>query len=143
MARITRLLVVANAGVDSEEVLDAIVTRAAEGAVHITLVAPAAVGAGPLSARRGATAEELERASRAATEERLQRAVRQLRAAGVSVDGVMAGELDVSGGGRGVWDPPGFDEVVVSCRPWLSFTRAVFENGSAGPPSAEPPGAAG
>jgi hypothetical protein len=113
--------------------------------VHVTLVAPDAVGAGPLSARRGASAEELERASRAATEERLRRAVRQLRAAGVSVDGVMAGELDVGGGGGGgdVWDPPGFDEVVVSCRPWLSLTRAVFERGSAGPRSDERPGAAG
>jgi hypothetical protein len=143
MARITRLLVVANVGVDSDEVLDAIVMRAAEGAVHVTLVAPAAVGAGPLSARRGASAEKLERASRAATQERLQRAVRQLRAAGVSVDGVMACELDASGGEGDVWDPRGFDEVVVSCRPWLSFTRAVFANGSAGSRSSAPPGAAG
>jgi len=132
MARITKLLVVANAGVDSDEVLDAIVMRAAEGAVHVTLVAPAAVGAGPLSARRGATAEELEAASRVATAERLQRAVAQLRAAGVSAEGVIAGDLDATGGVRDAWDPPGFDEVVVSCRPWLSFTRAAFESGSAG-----------
>ena len=132
MARITRLLVVANASIDSDEVLEAIVTRAGEGAVHVTLVAPAAVGAGPLSSRRGTTAEELARARRIATEERLQRAVARLRAAGVSVEGVMAGDLDTTGDAKDVWDPPAFDEVVVSCRPWLSFTRAVFESGPTG-----------
>lgn len=130
MARVTKLLVVANAGIDSDEVLDAIVMRAAEGAVHVTLVAPDAVGAGPLSSPRGTTAEELKGTRRIATEERLQRAVRQLRARGISVDGVMAGEFGVSA--RNEWDPPGFDEVVVSCRPWLSFTRDAFEADTAG-----------
>jgi hypothetical protein len=132
MARVTRLLVVANAGVDSEEVLDAIIMRAAEGAVHVTLVAPAAVGAGPLSARPGTSAQELDTASRDAIEP-LQRAVARLRAAGVPVEGVVAGDLDATGGGQPGWDPPRFDEVVVSCRPWLSFRRdALEESGSAG-----------
>lgn len=133
MARITRLLVVANPGIDSDEVLDAIVMRAAEGAVHVTLVAPAAVGVRPLASRRRDTAEELERARHIATAERLERAVQQLRAAGVSVEGMVGGDLVAIGDAQDVWDPSGFDEIVVSCRPWLSFTRAVFESDAAGP----------
>jgi hypothetical protein len=81
--------------------------------------------------RGGNAAEALDTASRVAIE-RLERAVARLDAAGVPVEGVIAGDLDATGGGQPGWDPPRFDEVVVSCRPWLLFTRAALESGSAG-----------
>jgi hypothetical protein len=53
----------------------------------------------------------------------LERAVAHLRDAGVQVEGVVGGRPD-SSGVTGTWDPARFDEVVVSCRPWLSLRRA-------------------
>jgi hypothetical protein len=122
MTRTMKLLVVANPGIDSEEVRDAIVQRASEGPVHITLVAPAAVGAGPLTAPPGTAADGIVQARQAATVRRLERAVSQLRDAGVQVESVVGGRPDASGVAD-TWDPARFDEVVVSCRPWLSLRR--------------------
>jgi hypothetical protein len=65
----------------------------------------------------------------------LDRAVAQLRDAGVDVEGVVGGRPD-AGGVRGTWDPARFDEVVVSCRPWLSLRRA---GGAWIPPEADRP----
>jgi hypothetical protein len=124
MPRTMKLLVVANRTIESEEVRDAIVGRAAAGPVHVTLVAPASMSAGPPRARRTAAAQRLERARRTATAQRLDRAVQQLRDAGVPVEGVVGGGLDPTVPVAGAWDPSGFDEIVVSCRPWLSCTRA-------------------
>jgi hypothetical protein len=138
MTRTMKLLVVANPGIDSDEVRDAIVTRAAEGPVHVTLVAPAAVGAGPLAAPPGTAADRVVQARHAATVKRLERAVAQLRAAGVDVEGVVGGRPDASGV-PGTWDPARFDEVVVSCRPWLSLRRA---GGAWIPPEADRPAGA-
>jgi hypothetical protein len=123
MTRTMKLLVVANPGIDSEEVRDAIVRRAAEGPVHVTLVAPAVVGAGPLTTPPGTAADQVVQARHAATVRRLERAVAQLRDAGVQVEGVVGGRPDASGA-AGAWDPASFDEVVVSCSPWLSLRRA-------------------
>ncbi len=132
MARIVKLLVVANRSIESEEVRDALVERAAAGPVHVTLVAPASVGAGAMCEPRTATGERLERARRMVTAERLERTVQQLRDAGVAVEGVVGGDPD-AGAGQDAWDPCRFDEVVVSCRPWLSFTSAACQPGPAGP----------
>lgn len=123
MTRTMKLLVVANPGIDSEEVRDAIVRRAAEGPVHVTLVAPAAVGAGPLTAPPGTAADRVVQARHAATLRRLERAVARLRDAGVQVEGVVGGRPN-AGDAPDTWDPARFDEVVVSCHPWLSLRRA-------------------
>jgi hypothetical protein len=121
-----RLLVVANRSIESEGVCDAIVERA--GPVDVTLVAPAFVG-GPPRAPRTATEEHLQRARRAATAERLERVVQQLRDAGVAVEGFVGG--DRAPAFDDAWHPSRFDEVVVSCRPWLSV-RAAPASGAAG-----------
>jgi hypothetical protein len=119
-----KLLVVANRTIESEEVRAAIVERAAAGPVHVTLVAPVSIGAGPPRVRRTATAQRLERARRTATAQRLERAVHHLREAGVPVEGIVGGDPDPMVSVAGACDPSGYDEVVVSCRPWLSCTRA-------------------
>jgi hypothetical protein len=128
-----RLLVVANYGIDSEAVCDAIVERAAAGPVHVTLVASASVGDGPLCVPRTAYGERVVRAHQREAAERMQRAVKRLRDAGVAVEGVVGGGSEASGFAQDVWDPSRFDEIVVSCRPWLSCQRAVSESGPAGP----------
>ena len=138
MARTMKLLVVANPGIDSEEVRDAILERAAEGPVHVTLVAPAVVGAGPLTAPPGTASDQVVQARHEATVRRLERAVRQLRDAGIDADGVIGGRPDASGV-FGTWDPARFDEVVVSCRPWLSLRRS---GGTWIPPDADRPAGA-
>jgi hypothetical protein len=132
MSGMVKMLIVANPSIESEEVRAAIVEHAAAGPVHVTLVEPAAVGAGPLCAPRvaddGGGVERLRRAS----VERLQRAVLQLRAAGVEVEGIVGGEFDALEAGQD-WDPTRFDEVVVSCVPWLSLRRAGSECACATP----------
>ena len=119
-----RLLVVANHGIDSEAVCDALVERAAAGPVQVTLVASASVGDGPLCVPRTEYGERMVRAHQTEAAERMQRAVKRLRDAGVAVEGVL-GAADASGLAQDVWDPSRFDEIVVSCRPWLSCQRAV------------------
>ena len=86
MSGIVKLLVVANPGVDSEEVRDPIVERAAAGPVHVTLVEPSAVGTVPLCVPHATGAGAVERTRRASATG-LQRAVAQLRDAGVAVEG--------------------------------------------------------
>jgi hypothetical protein len=49
----TKLLVVANRTIESEQVRDVIVGRAAAGPVQVMLVAPASSGAGLIRERRG------------------------------------------------------------------------------------------
>jgi hypothetical protein len=132
MPRTMKLLVVANRTMRSDEVRDAIVGRAAAGPVHVTLVAPASIGAAPAPARRTATVQGLERARRAATAQHLERAVAQLREAGVAVEGVVGDDRDPAVAGEFALDPSRFDEVVVSCRPWVSCVRPGGEPGSAG-----------
>jgi uncharacterized protein YgbK (DUF1537 family) len=127
-----KLLVVANRTIRSDEVRDAIVDRAAAGPVHVTLVAPASIGAAPAPARRTAMVQRLERARRTATAQHLERAVQQLREAGVAVEGVVGGDPDLTVAGQLALDPSRFDEVVVSCSPWVSCVRPRSELGPAG-----------
>jgi GABA permease len=100
----THLLVIANRTVESEEVREAIIGRAAGGPVHVTLVAPVSSGTGSARERRAATAE------------RVQRAVRQLTEAGVTVDGIV-GDSDPMVAVQDAWDPRRFDEVIVATLP--------------------------
>ena len=82
MSGIVKLLVVANPGTDSEEVRDAIIERAAAGAVHVMPVEPVT---GPLCVPHATGAGAVERTRRASAA-RVQRAVAQLRDAGVAVE---------------------------------------------------------
>jgi len=100
----TKLLVIANRTIDSDEIRNAIVDRAAAGPVQVTLVAPASSGTGPPSARRTATAQ------------RLEGAVQRLREAGVPVEGVV-GDPDPMVAVQDAWDPRRFDEVIVATLP--------------------------
>jgi hypothetical protein len=128
-----KLLVVANHGIDSEAVCDAILRRAVDGPVQVTLVASASVGDGPLCIPRTEYGERVVRAHRREDAERMQRAVQRLREADVAVEGVVSGDPDESGFAQDGWDPSSFDEIVVSCQPWLSCRRADSEPGPAGP----------
>jgi hypothetical protein len=100
----TKLLVIANRTVDSDEIRDAIVNRAVAGPVEITLVAPASSGVGSMRERR------------AATEQRLDRAVQGLREVGVPVEGVV-GDPDPMLAVQDTWDPRRYDEVIVATLP--------------------------
>jgi GABA permease len=100
----TKLLVVANRTIESEEIRDAIVRRAVTGPVQVMLVAPASSGAGSIRERRAATAQ------------RLDRAVQGLRDSGVSVEGVV-GDSDPLVAVQDAWDPRRFDEIIVATLP--------------------------
>jgi hypothetical protein len=100
----TKLLVIANRTVDSDEICDAIVSRAAAGPLQVTLVAPASAGPGSSRDRRAQTAE------------RLERAVQRLQEAGVPVEGVV-GDGDPMLAVQDAWDPRRFDEVIVATLP--------------------------
>jgi len=100
----TKLLVIANRTVDSDEIRDVILERAAANPVQVTLVAPASSGTGSIGARRAATAE------------RLERALQRLREAGVPVEGVV-GDPDPMVAVQDTWDPRRFDEVIVATLP--------------------------
>jgi hypothetical protein len=104
MSWTTKLLVIANRTVDSDEVREAIVRRAAAGPLQVTLVAPASGGASSVRERR------------AVTEQRLERAVRRLREAGIAVEGIV-GDPDPMMAVQDVWDPRRFDEVIVATLP--------------------------
>jgi hypothetical protein len=100
----TKLLVIANRTVDSDEIRDALVDRAAAGPLQVTLVAPASSGAGSARERRTETAQ------------RLEHAVQRLHDAGVPVEGVV-GDSDPMLAVQDAWDPRRFDEVIVATLP--------------------------
>ena len=100
----TKLLVIANRTVDSDEIRDAIVSRAAAGPLQVTLVAPASTGPGSSRERRAQTAV------------RLERAVQRLHEAGVPVKGVV-GDSDPMLAVQDAWDPRRYDEVIVATLP--------------------------
>jgi GABA permease len=100
----TKVLVIANRTVDSEEVREAIVSRAAAGPLDVTLVAPVSSGTGSARDRRTATAQ------------RVEQAVQRLRAEGVTVEGVV-GDADPMVAVQDAWDPRRFDEVIVATLP--------------------------
>jgi hypothetical protein len=102
----TKLLVIANRTVDSDELVEMLRARAAAGPLDVTLVAPADT-------------------ARAETEERLARAVQRLQGAGIAVTGIV-GDRDPIVAVQEVWDPRRFDEVVVATLPtdvsrWMTF----------------------
>jgi len=100
----TKLLVIANRTIESDEIRAVLVNRAASGPLQVTLVAPASGG--------GASG----RARRAATEQRLEAAVQGLREAGIRVEGVL-GDADPMLAVQDTWDPSRFDEVIVATLP--------------------------
>jgi hypothetical protein len=104
MSWTTKLLVIANRTIESTEIRDALVDRAAAGPVQVTLVAPVSSGAGSVRAHRMETAQ------------RLERAVQRLTEAGVPVEGVV-GDSDPMVAVQDVWDPRRFDEVIVVTLP--------------------------
>jgi hypothetical protein len=133
MSRMMKWLVVANDSIDSDAVCNAIVQRAGAGAgpVEVTLVASASVGVGPLCEPRTEYGRQLVRAHQRAIAERMERAMQKLRDAGVAVSGILSEEAGARVTVEELWDPSRFDEIVVSCRPWLSCTKAASESGSA------------
>jgi hypothetical protein len=99
-----RVLVVANRTADSEEVLAALVERAQQSAIEVTVLTPATwevvdPHGGVQSARR-----------------RLRAALTRLRDAGVPATGVV-GDADPFLAVEAIWDPKRFDEVVVATLP--------------------------
>jgi nucleotide-binding universal stress UspA family protein len=95
MAFRTHLLVVANRTVDSPELMAALEERAAQGPLHVTMLAPVLWS-------------EREDASR-----RLDAAIETLRERGIEGEGIV-GDGDPIVAVQEVWNPGRFDEVVVS-----------------------------
>jgi hypothetical protein len=92
----TKLLVVANQTVDSDELYDALHDRAERGPIAVTLLVPQDVQAG--SAQRVKTALE------------------RLHGAGIEAE-AMLGDVDPACAVIEVWDPRRWDEVLVSTLP--------------------------
>jgi hypothetical protein len=118
-------IVNANPNIKSEEVRDAIVHRAAAGPVHVTLVEPSAVGAGPQCAPCAAGAAVLERVCHASAAP-FQPAPTGLHDAGVAVESLATAGMSAPHAGS-AWDPSRFDEIVVSCVPSISLKPAVYD----------------
>lgn len=93
----TKLLVVANRTVASDELLHALRVRAAAGPIEVTLVAPADTAREPIARR-------------------LEHAVGRLDAEGIPVTGFV-GHPDPLVAVEEVWDPRRFDEVIVVTLP--------------------------
>jgi hypothetical protein len=94
------VLVVANVTAASDELLDALKTRAAQGPATFTLIVPATpIGGG-----------------RAAALQKLDQAVGQLREAGLEIEGGV-GAADPIVAVTDVWDPKTYDEIIVSTLP--------------------------
>jgi hypothetical protein len=103
------VLVIANVTAASDELLDALRRRAAEGACEFTLLVPATGGG---------------RAGREAAQAKLDEAVERLRADGLEASGTV-GDPDPVAAADDAWDPRRFDEIVVSTLPtgasrWLA-----------------------
>ena len=97
MSWTTKLLVIANRTVDSEELLHVLRDRAAAGSIQVTLVAPDDTGRGQ-SARR------------------LEQAIARLEADDIPVEGIV-GHPDPLVAVQEAWDPRKFDEVIVATLP--------------------------
>jgi hypothetical protein len=99
-----KVLVVANRTADSDEVHAALVGRAAEGPIEVTLVAPAAWEVvDPHGGKQSAS-------------RRLHAALTRLDAAGITARGVV-GDADPVAAVQDIWDAERFDEVIVSTLP--------------------------
>jgi hypothetical protein len=93
------VLVIANRTADSEELFAALKERAAAGSVAFTMLVPA----GPTGRDQAGL--------------RLDGAVGRMRAAGLTVDGVLAHESDPLAAVHEAWNPATYDEIVVSTLP--------------------------
>lgn len=108
-----KVLVVANRTADSDEVHAALVARAQEGPIDVTLVAPAAWEVvDPHGGRQSAW-------------RRLNAALKRLAAAGITARGVV-GDADPLVAVQDIWDAERFDEVIVATLPhhlsrWLGL----------------------
>lgn len=105
MAYKTKLLVVANQTVDSQELFEALTRRAADGPIAVTLIAP--------------------QDSRSGLGQRLNAALERLHDAGIEAEG-MLGDVDPCVAVMEAWDPRRYDEVIVSTLPtgtsrWLAI----------------------
>jgi hypothetical protein len=101
MAWKASVLVVANVTAASDELLEAVTSRAGSEDVEFTLVVPATGG--------GKTGREAAKAQ-------LQTALERMRAAGLEVSGKVA-DPDPVIAVQDAWDPAKFDEVIVSTLP--------------------------
>ena len=104
MAYKTKLLVVANQTVDSDELFATLKERAEHGPISVTLIAPQ---------------------DHAGLARRLNAALHRLHEAGIEAEG-MLGDVDPCVAVMEVWDPRRYDEVVVSTLPtgtsrWLAI----------------------
>ena len=102
----TKLLVIANRTVDSDELFAALRARAEAGPIEVTLVAPADTARQPIARR-------------------LERAIERLQAADIPVVGLV-GHPDPLVAVMEAWDPRRFDEVIVATLPtdvsrWLAL----------------------
>lgn len=113
MSAPVKVLVVANRTADSDEVHAALVERAADGPIDVTLVAPAAWEVvDPHGGKQSAS-------------RRLHAALTRLAAAGITARGVV-GDADPVVAVQDVWDAERFDEVIVATLPhhlsrWLGL----------------------
>jgi hypothetical protein len=113
MSTPARLLVVANRTADSDELHAALVERAREGLIDVTLLAPAAWEVvDPHGGRQSAS-------------RRLNAALTRLAAAGITARGVV-GDADPVAAVRDAWRAGRFDEVIVATLPrhlsrWLGL----------------------
>jgi hypothetical protein len=113
MSTTAKVLVVANRTADSDELHAALVERAHDGPIDVTLLAPAAWEVvDPHGGRQSAW-------------RRLNAALTRLAAAGITARGVV-GDPDPVAAVQGIWDAERFDEVIVATLPrhlsrWLGL----------------------
>jgi hypothetical protein len=113
MSTPAKVLVVANRTADSDELHAALVERAMDGPIDVTLLAPAAWEVvDPHGGRQSAW-------------RRLNAALTRLSAAGITARGVV-GDPDPVAAVQGIWDAERFDEVIVATLPrhlsrWLGL----------------------
>jgi hypothetical protein len=113
MSTPARVLVVANRTADSDEVHAALMERAQEGPIDVTLLAPAVWEiVDPHGGRQSAS-------------RRLNAALTRLAAAGITARGVV-GDADPVAAVQDIWDAERFDEVIVATLPhhlsrWLGL----------------------
>jgi hypothetical protein len=113
MSTPAKVLVVANRTADSDELHAALVERANDGPIDVTLLAPAAWEVvDPHGGRQSAW-------------RRLNAALRRLAVAGITARGVV-GDPDPVTAVQGIWDAERFDEVIVATLPrhlsrWLGL----------------------
>jgi hypothetical protein len=104
MSAATRLLVIANRTAESDALRRALLARAQDGPVIVTLLVPASWEVGdPHGGRQSA-------------QRHMCAAVAGLRAAGLEIEGRL-GDPDPEIAVRDAWDPDRYDEVIVSTLP--------------------------